>query len=55
MSTGERDVGVCAEINALKGTKILPTKWVYDDKIGRPAPIVRFKARLTAGIFSERI
>jgi hypothetical protein len=51
--------GVCAEIIAPKGTKILPTKWVYDDKIGldsRVPTIVRLKARLTAmGIFSERI
>jgi len=31
-----------------KGSKILRTKWVYDDKKGIGGEIVRFKARLTA-------
>ena len=31
-----------------KGTKILRTKWVYDDKKGMDGKIARFKARLTA-------
>ena len=31
-----------------KGSKILRTKWVYDDKKGQWGEIIRFKARLTA-------
>ena len=39
-----------------KGTKIVRTKWVYDDKKGMDGKIARFKARLTAnwGIFRQR-
>jgi len=31
-----------------RGTKVLRTKWVYDNKKGPDGQIVRFKARLTA-------